>query len=148
MRPDSKESFLCRSPIRSGRRRRPCGQICTGLQNNVYRPASIRRNDHCIARNKRFVSVGDFNQNIIHYVNGLPVSEKELKIAPPFRIGPAELGNWNAKGFPENDPFMIRNFSGAIDDFCILGRALSEHEIRALYSQGKPQPEPIAQKLK
>ncbi len=86
-------------------------------------------------------------RQVIHYVNGLPVGEKGLKIAPPFRIGPAELGNWNAKGFPENDPFMIRNFSGAMDDFCVFGRALSEHEIRVLYSQGKPQQEPVTQKL-
>ncbi len=88
------------------------------------------------------------SKQVIHYVNGLPVGEKALKITPPFRIGPAELGNWNAKGFPENDPFMIRNFSGAIDDFCVFGRALSEHEIRVLYSQGKPQQQPVAQKLK
>ena len=87
-------------------------------------------------------------KRVVHYVNGLPVDEKALKIAPPFRIGAAELGNWNAKGFPENDPFMIRNFSGDMDDFCIFGRALSEREMRALYSQGKPQPEPVAQKLK
>lgn len=87
-------------------------------------------------------------KQVIHYVNGLPVGGKALKIAPPFRIGPAELGNWNAKGFPENDPFMIRNFSGAMDDFCVFGRALSEREIRVLYAQGRPQTEPVAQKLK
>ena len=94
------------------------------------------------------VTLDSSTKRIIHYVNGLPVGEKALKIPPPFRIGPAELGNWNAKGFPENDPFMIRNFSGAMDDFCVFGRALSEPEIRALYSQGKPQPEPVAPKLK
>jgi hypothetical protein len=83
---------------------------------------------------------------VTHYVNGFPVGEKRLKIAPPFRIGPAELGNWNAKGFPENDPFMIRNFCGAMDEFCVFNRALSQPEIRSLYSQGRPQQEPIAQK--
>ena len=40
-------------------------------------------------------------KRVVHYVNGLPVGEKALKIKPPFRIGAAELGNWNAKGFPE-----------------------------------------------
>ena len=79
-----------------------------------------------------------------HYVNGAPVSEKTLKIGPPYRIGAAELGNWSAMGFPEKDPFMIRNFSGGMDEFCLFGRALSEREIRSLYSQGRPQPEPIA----
>ncbi len=82
------------------------------------------------------VTVDSSARQVIHYVNGVPVSAKALKIAPPFRIGAAELGNWNAKGFPENDPFMIRNFSGAMDDFCVFGRALSEREIRGLYFQG------------
>jgi hypothetical protein len=78
-------------------------------------------------------------KRVVHYVNGRAVSEAELKIAPPFRIGTAELGNWNAKGFPESDPFMIRNFSGAMDEFGVFSRALNEGEIRRLYLQGKPQ---------
>jgi hypothetical protein len=83
-------------------------------------------------------------QRVLQYVNGQPVGEKELKIKPPFRVSAAELGNWNAKGFPKEDPFMIRNFSGAMDEFCLFSRALSGSEIRALYSVGKPQPEPVA----
>jgi hypothetical protein len=84
-------------------------------------------------------------KRVVHYVSGVPVSEHALKIALPFRIGVAELGNWNARGFPKNDPFMIRNFSGAIDEFCLFSRALSGDEIRALYSAGKPQPESVRQ---
>ena len=83
-------------------------------------------------------------ERVIHYVNGVPVGDKALKIAPPFRIGAAELGNWNAKGFPENDPFMIRNFSGAIDEFCVFNRALDTAEINSLYIQGKPQGDALA----
>lgn len=90
------------------------------------------------------VTLDSATKRVIHYVNGLPVNEKTLKIAPPFRIGPAELGNWNAKGFPKNDPFMIRNFSGAMDELCVFNRALDASEIHALYSQGKPQQEPVA----
>lgn len=93
------------------------------------------------------VSVDSNSRQVIHYVNGLPVSQYTLKITPPFRIGPAEVGNWNAKGFPENDPFMIRNFSGAMDELCVFSRALDAAEIRALYSQGKPQTEPIAKRM-
>ena len=59
-------------------------------------------------------------------------------------LGAAELGNWNAKGFPENDPFMIRNFSGAIDEFCVFSRAVHAEEVRALYSQGKPQEDTLS----
>jgi hypothetical protein len=83
-------------------------------------------------------------KRVTHYLNGIPVSESALRIGPPYRIGAAELGNWNAKGFSEMDPFMIRNFSGGIDEFCLFSRALSDREIRSLYSHGRPQPEPIA----
>ncbi len=84
-------------------------------------------------------------KRVAHYVNGVRVSEKPLKKNPPFRIGMAELGNWNASGFPDNDPFLIRNFSGAMDEFCLFSRALEGGEIRELYSAGKPQPEPLVQ---
>jgi hypothetical protein len=82
-------------------------------------------------------------KRVIHYVNGLPVNELGLRIAPPFRVGAAELGNWNARGFPGNDPFLIRNFSGAMDEFLLFGRALSRAEIGDLYTDGKPQPDPL-----
>jgi len=84
-------------------------------------------------------------KQVVHYLNGGPASEQALNIQPPFRVGAAELGNWNAQGFPKNDPFMIRNFGGAMDEFCLFGRALSADEIRALYSSGKPQPDPVAE---
>jgi len=72
-------------------------------------------------------------------------SEHVLNSNAPFRVGAAELGNWNAKGFPKDDPFMIRNFGGAIDEFCLFGRALGAEEIRALYSAGKPQSDSLIQ---
>jgi hypothetical protein len=82
-------------------------------------------------------------ERVVHYVNGLPVGEKELRIDPPFRIGATELGNWNAKGFPGNDAFLIRNFSGAMDEFLLFGRALNAEEIGGLYTDGKPQPDSL-----
>jgi hypothetical protein len=75
-----------------------------------------------------------------HYLNGQPVSEHALRIDGPFQIGDAELGNWNGKGFPDDDPFMIRNFSGAMDEFCLFNRALDSAEIRTLYAEGRPEP--------
>ena len=84
-------------------------------------------------------------KQVVHYLNGVPASEHALTIKPPFHVGVAELGNWNAKGFPKNDPFMIRNFGGAMDEFCLFGRALSAEEIRAIYSIGRPQPDPVIQ---
>ena len=84
-------------------------------------------------------------KRVVQYVNGLQVSAKALKVNPPFRVGAAELGNWNASGFRENDPSLIRNFSGAMDEFCLFSRALNTDEIRELYSAGKPQPDPLVQ---
>lgn len=116
-----------------------------------------RPGDYQIATSPPVISLDQFGtwmhlavvldaQRVTHYVNGFPVSESALKIGPPYRVSAAELGNWNAKGFPEKDPFMIRNFSGAMDEFCLFSRALSDREIRSLYSQGRPQPEAISKK--
>lgn len=77
------------------------------------------------------------SKRVTHYLNGHSVTGKALRIKPPFRVGIAELGNWNADGFPENDPALIRNFSGAMDEFCLFQRALSASEISALCSSGK-----------
>lgn len=81
---------------------------------------------------------------VVHYVNGEAVGEKALRVKPPYRIGTVELGNWNARGFPENDPFMIRNFSGVMDEFCLFSRALDSGEIRHLYSEGRPESEVVS----
>jgi hypothetical protein len=76
---------------------------------------------------------------VSHYINGQQVSQESLRIRPPFRIDTAELGNWNGRGFPKNDPFMIRNFSGAMDEFCLFSRALPAAEIHGLFVSDHPQ---------
>lgn len=75
---------------------------------------------------------------VVHYLNGEPVSEHALRIGPPFRIGAAELGNWNAQRGPLPAPALIRNLSGAFDEFDLFGRALSATEIHERYAHGKP----------
>jgi hypothetical protein len=77
-------------------------------------------------------------RRVVHYVNGLPVSSHTLNLGPPFRLGSAELGNWNARGGPNPAPALIRNLSGSLDEFEIFSRALSDAEIRELYTKGKP----------
>jgi hypothetical protein len=54
---------------------------------------------------------------------------------------PAEPGNRNAQGFPGHDAARIRNFSGAMDECLQPSRALGRDESRALYAEGRPQPE-------
>lgn len=77
-------------------------------------------------------------RQVVHYVNGLPVSRHTLKFGPPFRIGSAELGNWNARSGPDPAPPLIRNLSGSLDEFELFSRALSDAEVRELYAKGKP----------
>ena len=74
---------------------------------------------------------------VTHYVNGVPASQHGLKLGPPFRIGPAELGNWNARSGPTPAPNLVRNLSGALDEFALFSRALTDAEIHELYAKGK-----------
>jgi hypothetical protein len=39
---------------------------------------------------------------------------------------------------PNPAPALIRNLSGALDEFALFSRALSDAEIRRLYLDGKP----------
>jgi hypothetical protein len=77
-------------------------------------------------------------RQVVHYLNGLPVSRRTLKFGPPFRVGSAELGNWNARSGPNPAPPLIRNLSGSLDEFELFSRALSDAEVRELYAKGKP----------
>jgi len=77
-------------------------------------------------------------RQVVQYVNGNPVARHALKLGPPFRLGAAELGNWNARSGPNPASFLIRNLSGSVDEFELFGRVLSDAEVRELYSKGKP----------
>lgn len=79
------------------------------------------------------------SQEVVHYVNGSPISRHTLRVRPPFRVGSAELGNWNARGGPNPEPSLIRNLSGSLDEFELFSRALSDAEIRELFLKGKPE---------
>jgi len=74
----------------------------------------------------------------VQYLNGNALGRHALKLAPPYRLGPAELGNWNAHDQPHAAPSLIRNLSGTLDEFELFSRALSEAEVRELFVKGKP----------
>jgi len=84
------------------------------------------------------VAIDGTARQVTHYVNGLPVSHDTLRIGPPFRVGSSELGNWNARSGPDPAPSLIRNLSGALDEFELFSRALGDAEVRELYTKGKP----------
>jgi hypothetical protein len=75
---------------------------------------------------------------ITMFANGAVVTRQVLHRPPPYRIGDAELGNWNSGDIPDKPPSLIRYFSGAMDEFMIFDRALRDGEIRQLYEDGQP----------
>jgi hypothetical protein len=77
-------------------------------------------------------------RQLVHYVNGAPVSRQALTLGPPFRLGPAELGNWNAQSGGDAAPFLIRHFSGSLDEFALFSCALTAAQVRELYTTGRP----------
>ena len=63
------------------------------------------------------------------YLNGQFDKETRQAIAHPARLGPAQIGNWNQQD---------RKLSGRVDELLLLGRAMSDNEIRALHAAGNP----------
>ncbi|MEN9637122.1 MAG: hypothetical protein RL077_5526 [Verrucomicrobiota bacterium] len=63
------------------------------------------------------------------FLNGRFDSESREATAHPARLGPAQIGNWNRTD---------RKLSGRVDEMIILGRAMPDPEIRALFEAGNP----------
>jgi hypothetical protein len=63
------------------------------------------------------------------YLNGQFDKETLQEIAHPARLGPAQIGNWDQQD---------RKLSGRIDELVILGRAMSDDEVGALFAAGNP----------
>lgn len=55
--------------------------------------------------------------------------ETRQETAHPARLGPAQIGNWNRDE---------RKLSGRVDELLILGRAMTDAEVRALFAAGNP----------
>ncbi|MFK5922722.1 MAG: FecR domain-containing protein [Verrucomicrobiota bacterium] len=67
--------------------------------------------------------------NVRFYLNGKFDSETHQVIAHPAKLGPAQIGNWD-----QND----RKLSGRVDELLLLGRAMSDGEVQALFAAGNP----------
>jgi hypothetical protein len=75
-------------------------------------------------------TVYDANERTIRfYVDGRPHGHAVVPTAHPAGLGPSRLGNWDADN---------RVLGGRMDEFLILGRALSERQIQDLYQAGNP----------
>lgn len=75
-------------------------------------------------------AVYDADEKIVRFfLNGQFDGETKLSVALPAKLGPAQIGNWNT-----ND----RTLSGRIDEMLILGRAMDDEEVKALFESGNP----------
>jgi hypothetical protein len=67
---------------------------------------------------------------IRHFVNGKPCGKGASFRPPALHIGTAELANWRGR--------VLRHFVGAMDEFAILNRVMSEAEQRDYFERGQP----------
>lgn len=63
------------------------------------------------------------------YLNGRFDKETVQSIAHPARLGAARIGNWDTED---------RKLSGRVDELLLLGRAMSDNEVRELFEAGNP----------
>lgn len=69
-------------------------------------------------------------KEVRHYADGSLTARNPLKDISPLKLGMAELGNWN--DHRGNGGVAIRHLSGAMDEFALWDRVLSDAEIAAL----------------
>lgn len=106
---------------------------------NTLAPGSDETNGHPDSRTSvlpehgrwvHFATVYDSaGKTVRFYLNGLFDKETHQAIAHPARLGPAQIGNWDRQD---------RKLSGRVDELLLLGRAMSDGEVRALFEAGNP----------
>lgn len=68
-------------------------------------------------------------RSVRFYLNGSFDKEVLQQKAFPARLGPAQIGNWDEEE---------RKLSGRIDELILVGRAMGDGELRALFDAGNP----------
>ncbi|WP_298862377.1 LamG-like jellyroll fold domain-containing protein [uncultured Gimesia sp.] len=63
------------------------------------------------------------------FFNGKLDKEERLDVAHPARLGPGQIGNWDLRD---------RKLSGRMDELLILGRAMDDEQVHALFKVGTP----------
>ncbi len=69
-------------------------------------------------------------KEVRHYANGSLLARIPLQDVSPLKIGIAELGNWNDGR--KTGSVAIRHLSGAMDEFVLWDRVLSDADIQAM----------------
>lgn len=109
--------------------------VNTGEVKNFFSPVVLQPTD--LGRWIFLVTVYDQQKReVVHYLDGVPVSHHKIEKPVPLVIGPAEIGNWRPQN--HSGAHSIRSLNGRLDEFALFGRALSADEISRLYQAGKP----------
>lgn len=109
--------------------------VKTGPGKNFFSPVVLQPTD--LGRWIHLATVYDHqNKEVVHYLDGVPVSHHKIENPIPLVIGPAEIGNWRPQ--EHTGEHSIRSLNGRLDEFALFGRALSADEILKLYQSGKP----------
>lgn len=77
-------------------------------------------------------------QRVRHFSNGKLANSIPLERVKPLSIGEADLGNWPYRGWAKGTEFENRNLMGRMDEFIVVGRALSAKEIERMHLAGMP----------
>jgi hypothetical protein len=73
------------------------------------------------------------------FVNGRMIAERTIRSTVPFCVGEAFIGRWDPGSSDSPD---IRQFRGCMDELVIVGRALTNDEVRCMYDVGVPKDHP------
>jgi hypothetical protein len=89
-------------------------------------------------------SVYDSSERLIkHYLNGEFISATPIKRPLRLKLDSLEIGNWgmrmdaNRPDGSKRPDYLNRHWSGCIDEFALLGRAMDASEIREYYRRGR-----------
>lgn len=77
------------------------------------------------------VSFDPQSKQVRHYANGALLATVPMRDSSPLKPGIAELGNWNDRR-AAGSGVAIRHLSGAMDEFMLWDRVLSDEEIKRL----------------
>jgi hypothetical protein len=109
------------------------------LYANTLRPGSEELNGYPDSRTSvrpeqgrwlHLATVYDADRKTVRfYLNGRFDKESRQEVAHPARLGRAQVGNWDRQD---------RKLSGRMDELLLLGRAMTDTEIRDLFEAGNP----------
>ena len=74
-------------------------------------------------------------KEVVHYLNGQPVTRDKIERLQTITLGNSEIGNWHCNpktGHP------IRSLNGRLDEFIIFSSPLSDNDILNIYKSGTP----------